>query len=51
MIEGTLDGQLFEATLMPSGTGPHWLPLRAATRKPSARTGQGNLLTCTSFGG
>ncbi len=29
-VAGTLDGQPFEATLMPSGTGPHWLPLRAA---------------------
>ncbi|MQA82849.1 MAG: DUF1905 domain-containing protein [Streptosporangiales bacterium] len=23
----------FQATLMPSGTGPHWLPLRAALCK------------------
>ncbi len=29
-VTGTLDGHPFEATLMPSGTGPHWLPLRAA---------------------
>lgn len=29
-VAGTLDGQPFEATLMPSGRGPHWLPLRAA---------------------
>ena len=29
-VAGTLDGHSFEATLMPSGTGPHWLPLRAA---------------------
>jgi hypothetical protein len=29
-VAGTLDGHPFEATLMPSGTGPHWLPLRAA---------------------
>lgn len=29
-VTGTLDGHAFEATLMPSGTGPHWLPLRAA---------------------
>lgn len=29
-VAGTLDGHPFEATLMPSGRGPHWLPLRAA---------------------
>ncbi len=29
-ITGTIDGHAFAATLMPSGTGPHWLPLRAA---------------------
>ena len=29
-IGGTIDGHAFAATLMPSGAGPHWLPLRAA---------------------
>jgi hypothetical protein len=29
-VTGTADGHAFAATLMPSGTGPHWLPLRAA---------------------
>lgn len=29
-VDGTLDGYSFAATLMPSGAGPHWLPLRAA---------------------
>ncbi len=29
-VTGTLDGHPFQATLMPSGAGPHWLPLRAA---------------------
>lgn len=29
-IAGTLDGHPFEGTLMPSGNGPHWLPLRKA---------------------
>ncbi len=29
-VAGTLDGHPFAATLMPSGQGPHWLPLRAA---------------------
>ncbi len=32
-VAGTLDGHPFQATLMPSGTGPHWLPLRAALCK------------------
>jgi hypothetical protein len=29
-VAGTIDGQPFTATLMPSGQGPHWLPVRAA---------------------
>jgi hypothetical protein len=29
-VAGTVDGHPLAATLMPSGTGPHWLPLRAA---------------------
>ena len=29
-VGGTIDGHAFAATLMPSGSGPHWLPLRAA---------------------
>jgi len=29
-VEGVVDGHEFAATLMPSGAGPHWLPLRAA---------------------
>ena len=29
-VAGTLDGHPFAATLMPSGEGPHWLPLRKA---------------------
>lgn len=28
-VAGTLDGHPFAATLMLSGAGPHWLPLRA----------------------
>ncbi|MBO1752081.1 DUF1905 domain-containing protein [Actinotalea sp. BY-33] len=32
-ITGTIDGHEFAATLMPSGHGPHWLPLRAAICK------------------
>ncbi len=29
-VAGTIDGHAFTATLMPSGQGPHWLPVRAA---------------------
>lgn len=29
-VTGTLDGHDFAATLMASGAGPHWLPLRKA---------------------
>lgn len=32
-VKGTIDGHPFAATLMPSGSGPHWLPLKAALRK------------------
>lgn len=27
-VIGTMDGHAFAATLMPSGKGPHWLPVR-----------------------
>lgn len=32
-VTGTIDGQPFAATLMPSGHGPHWLPLKVAVCK------------------
>ncbi|WP_329079850.1 DUF1905 domain-containing protein [Streptosporangium sp. NBC_01469] len=32
-VSGTIDGHPFNATLMPSGSGPHWLPIRAALCK------------------
>ncbi len=32
-VGGTIDGHPFTATLMPSGNGPHWLPVRAALCK------------------
>jgi len=32
-VAGTIDGHPFTATLMPSGNGPHWLPLRAGLCK------------------
>lgn len=41
-VTGTLDGQPFAATLMPSGTGAHWLPLRAALRAALGDPGPGS---------
>ncbi|MFH5208532.1 DUF1905 domain-containing protein [Antrihabitans sp. NCIMB 15449] len=32
-VSGTVDGHPFDATLMPSGSGPHWMPMRAAMCK------------------
>ncbi len=40
-VAGTLDGHPFEATLMPSGRGPHWLPLRAALCRAIGKAGAG----------
>ena len=40
-VAGTLDGNRFEATLMPSGSGPHWLPLRAALCKAIGKADAG----------
>ncbi|MBC7725976.1 MAG: DUF1905 domain-containing protein [Burkholderiaceae bacterium] len=44
-VEGTLDGHPFAATLMPSGSGPHWLPLRAALRTATGKGAAGDLLS------
>jgi hypothetical protein len=40
-VTGTLDGHPFHATLMPSGRGPHWLPLRAALCAVIGKAGAG----------
>ena len=40
-VTGTLDGHPFAATLMPSGKGPHWLPLRAALCKQIGKSAAG----------
>lgn len=41
-VSGTLDGKTpFSATLMPSGAGPHWLPLRAALCKAIGKSDAG----------
>lgn len=44
-VEGTLDGHPFAATLMPSGSGPHWLPLRAALCKAIGKNQAGEQVT------
>nr|WP_276611030.1 DUF1905 domain-containing protein [Kineococcus siccus] len=44
-VAGTIDGQPFAATLLPSGTGPHRLPLRAGLRTAAGRDRAGELLT------
>jgi len=40
-VTGTIDGHRFAATLMPSGGGPHWLPLRAAVCKDIGKSQAG----------
>lgn len=40
-VSGTIEGQSFDATLMPSGHGPHWLPLRAAICKQIGKSQAG----------
>jgi hypothetical protein len=40
-VSGTIDGHHFDATLMPSGHGPHWLPLRAALCKLTGKHAAG----------
>ena len=40
-VSGTIDGHPFDATLMPSGNGPHWLPLRLAICKQIGKSQAG----------
>ena len=44
-VSGTVDGHPFDATLMPSGEGPHWLPLRAALTKATGKNAAGERVT------
>jgi hypothetical protein len=44
-VGGTIDGHEFAATLMPSGSGPHWLPLRAALCKATGKSRAGERVT------
>jgi hypothetical protein len=44
-VGGTIDGHEFAATLMPSGAGPHWLPIRAALCKATGKSLAGEQVT------
>lgn len=44
-VAGTADGHAFAATLMPSGSGPHWLPLRAAICSAIGKSRAGEQVT------
>ena len=44
-VGGTIDGHEFAATLMPSGAGPHWLPIRAALCKATGKSLAGEEVT------
>ena len=44
-VTGTTDGHPFAATLMPSGDGPHWLPLRKAICTAIGKSGAGETVT------
>ena len=44
-VSGTADGHEFAATLMPSGTGPHWLPLRKALCEAIGKSDAGDEVT------
>ena len=44
-VSGTVDGHEFAATLMPSGTGPHWLPLRKALCETIGKSDAGDEVT------
>ncbi|BAH49195.1 DUF1905 domain-containing protein [Rhodococcus opacus] len=44
-VGGTIDGHPFNATLMPSGEGRHWLPLKIALCKLIGKDGAGAEVT------
>jgi hypothetical protein len=46
-VTGTIDGHPFAATLMPSGHGPHWLPVRKALCKLIGKDQAGEEVTFT----
>ena len=44
-VGGTIDGHEFAATLMRSGAGPHWLPLRSALCAATGKSDAGDQVT------
>ncbi|KAA1424752.1 DUF1905 domain-containing protein [Mumia zhuanghuii] len=44
-VTGTMDGHPFAATLMPSGQGPHWLPVRKDLCRAIGKDGAGEEVT------
>ncbi len=44
-VTGTMDGHAFAATLMPSGEGPHWLPVRKGLCQAIGKDQAGELVT------
>jgi len=44
-VSGTTDGHPFAATLMPSGAGPHWLPMRAELCRAIGKGAAGDEVT------
>ena len=44
-VGGTVDGHPFTATLMPSGDGPHWLPLKKALCAQVGKSAAGEEVT------
>ena len=44
-VTGTIDDHPFAATLMPSGGGPHWLPIRKALCVQIGKSSEGEEVT------
>ena len=44
-VAGTIDGHPFNATCMPSGSGPHWLPIKVALCKLIGKSDAGEEVT------
>ena len=44
-VGGTINGHPFRATLLPTGTGPHMMPINAALRKTIGTAGHGDEVT------
>ena len=44
-VGGTIDGHAFRATLLPTGKGPHMMPINAALRKTIGKGTAGDEVT------